>query len=145
MENNQLIKYAGGLWVVVGTFLIVRGASLYCLAQSEQNATQTAIIISLIAGLAIGWAKGNFVLVKTAQRNKKRIEALTAPVEWHQMMAKPFYAFIVLMMGLGFAMRHFNEYLGGYVVVAAVYCGIGAALLVSSRIYWKATPKLQEE
>lgn len=144
MENNQLIKYAGGLWVVIGAFLVLRGGNLYVLAQSEQNATQTAIIISLIAGLTIGWAKGNFVLSKTAQRNMKRIEGLSAPVQLHQMLAKPFYGFIVVMMGLGFAMRHYNEYLGGYIVVAAIYCGIGAALLVSSRIYWKASKAVKE-
>ncbi|PIR00258.1 MAG: hypothetical protein COV66_07165 [Nitrospinae bacterium CG11_big_fil_rev_8_21_14_0_20_45_15] len=144
MENNQLIKYAGSLWVVIGAFLVIRGGNLYFLAQSEQNATQSAIILSLVLGLAIGWAKGNFVLTKTAQRNMKRIEGLTAPVQWHQMLAKPFYGFIFLMMCAGFAMRHFNEYLGGYVVVAAIYCGIGAALLVSSRIYWKASSKAEK-
>ena len=39
-------------------------------------------------------------------------------------------------MGLGIMLRSFNEYLGGYIVVAAIYCGVGMALIVSSRIYW---------
>jgi hypothetical protein len=39
-------------------------------------------------------------------------------------------------MGLGVLLRSYNEYLGGYVVVAAIYCGIGMALIISSRTYW---------
>jgi len=35
-------------------------------------------------------------------------------------------------------LRSWNEFLGGYVVVAAIYCGIGLALIVSSMVYWKA-------
>jgi hypothetical protein len=41
-----------------------------------------------------------------------------------------------MMMGLGVLLRSYNEYLGGYVVVAAIYCGIGMALIISSRTYW---------
>jgi hypothetical protein len=40
------------------------------------------------------------------------------------------------MMALGFLLRTFNTYLGGYVVVAAVYCGIGMALIAASYVYW---------
>ena len=50
------------------------------------------------------------------------------------------YILIPMMMGLGILLRSYNEYLGGYVVVAAIYCGIGMALIVSSRIYWTTEP-----
>ena len=102
----------------------------------EQHATEIAITISgIVAGL-IGLVKGRFVLSKTAHRNKTRIHNLEDPVSLHHIFSKPFYFLIPMMMGFGILLRSFNEYLGGYIVVAAIYCGIGMALIVSSRIYW---------
>jgi len=120
----------------VGLFLIIRGFGLYQLAGQEQNATQIAITLSGITAGLIGLIKGKFVLSKTARKNKNRIHQLEDPVSIHQLFAKPFYVLIPMMMGLGVLLRSYNEYLGGYVVVAAIYCGIGMALIVSSRTYW---------
>ncbi len=117
-------------------FLIFRGFGLYQLAGQEQHSTQIAIILSIITAVLIGLLKGRFVLSKTARKNKARIHGLEDPVRIHQLFAKPFYFFIPMMMGLGVLLRSYNEYLGGYVVVAAIYCGIGMALIVSSRTYW---------
>ncbi len=140
MSKSKLYNLAGSVWGVVGLFLTVRGVHMYQLAMTEQQATQQAVIISIIAALIIGGAKGKFVLSKTARRNKTRIDQLAEPVKAHQVYAKAFYFFILGMMLLGFLLRNFNEYLGGYVVVAAVYCGIGIALMVSSLVYWKTQP-----
>ncbi|MBT5868796.1 MAG: hypothetical protein HOH38_08155 [Nitrospinaceae bacterium] len=136
MNKNSLISIAGGFWCVVGLFLIIRGFGLYQLAGQEQNATQIAITLSGITAGLIGLIKGKFVLSKTARKNKNRIHQLEDPVSIHQLFAKPFYILIPMMMGLGVLLRSYNEYLGGYVVVAAIYCGIGMALIVSSRTYW---------
>ena len=136
MNKNSLISIAGGFWCVVGLFLIIRGFGLYQLAGQEQHATQIAIALSGITAGLIGLIKGKFVLSKTARKNKNRIHQLEDPVSIHQLFAKPFYVLIPMMMGLGVLLRSYNEYLGGYVVVAAIYCGIGMALIVSSRTYW---------
>ncbi|MBT5027488.1 MAG: hypothetical protein HOL15_08935 [Nitrospinaceae bacterium] len=136
MNKNSLISIAGGFWCVVGLFLIIRGFGLYQLAGQEQHATQIAITLSGITAGLIGLIKGKFVLSKTARKNKNRIHQLEDPVSIHQLFAKPFYVLIPMMMGLGVLLRSYNEYLGGYVVVAAIYCGIGMALIVSSRTYW---------
>ncbi len=120
----------------MGLFLIIRGFGLYQLAGQEQHATQIAITLSGITAGLIGLIKGKFVLSKTARKNKNRIHQLEDPVSIHQLFAKPFYVLIPMMMGLGVLLRSYNEYLGGYVVVAAIYCGIGMALIVSSRTYW---------
>ncbi len=125
----------------MGLFLIVRGFGLYQLADQEQHSTQVAIILSAIAAGLIGLIKGKFVLSKTARKNKTRIHELEDPVHIHQIFAKPFYFLIPMMMGLGVLLRSYNEYLGGYVVVAAIYCGIGMALIVSSRAYWAPAPE----
>ena len=58
--------------------------------------------------------------------------------------SKPIYFLIPMMMGLGVLLRFYNEYLGGYIVVAAIYCGIGIALIVSSRVYWFAESEIQK-
>jgi uncharacterized membrane protein len=144
LNKKRLITIAGGLWCIIGLFLIVRGFDLYQLAEMEQHATEIAITISgIIAGL-IGLVKGRFVLSKTARRNKTRINNLADPVSLHDIFSKPFYFLIPMMMGLGVLLRSFNQYLGGYIVVAAIYCGIGMALIVSSRIYWFSDAEILE-
>ena len=140
MNKNSLISLAGGFWCVVGLFLLIRGFGMYQLAGQEQHSTQVAIFISAIVAALIGLIKGKFVLSKTARKNKTRIHGLEDPVHIHQLFAKPFYILIPMMMGLGVLLRSYNEYLGGYVVVAAIYCGIGMALIVSSRTYWITEP-----
>ena len=136
LNKNSLTSIAGGLWCVIGLFLIFRGFGLYQLAGQEQHSTQIAIILSVVSAVLIGLVKGRFVLSKTARKNKARIHGLKDPVHIHQIFAKPFYFLIPMMMGLGVLLRSYNEYLGGYVVVAAIYCGIGMALIISSRTYW---------
>ena len=144
MNKKRLITIAGVLWCIIGFFLIVRGVRLYQLAEIEQHATGIAIAISgLISGL-IGLVKGKFVLSKTAHRNKNRIFKLDDPVKLQDIFSKPIYFLIPIMMGIGILLRSYNEYLGGYIVIAAIYCGIGMALIVSSRVYWHAKSDIQE-
>ena len=138
MNKNSLYALAGSLWALVGLFLIIRGAIMYQAALDTQKASQTALIISIIISIIVGVAKGRFVLSKTARRNKSRIESIDEPLKIHHVYAKSFYFLIAGMILLGVSLRTFNEYLGGYIVVAAIYCGIGLALMVSSLVYWKA-------
>ena len=138
MKTIHLNTIAGILWAAIGTFLIVRGVFMYRLALVEQHATQSALLISVAVGLCLGSVKGWFVLSQTARKNRARIENLPPPVKAHHLFPKPFYFLIAGMMLLGVLLRTWNEYLGGYIVVAAIYCGIGMALLLGSRMYWLA-------
>ena len=144
MNKKRLTIIAGGLWCIIGLVLVVRGLSLYQLAEMEQHATKIAITISGIAAGLIGLIKGKFVLSKTAHRNKNRIYKLDDPVGLQDIFSKPFYFLIPMMMGLGILLRSYNQYLGGYIVVAAIYCGIGMALIVSSRVYWFVESEVQK-
>ena len=137
MNKQRLIQVAGLIWIIVGVFLIYRGSGLYNLAVTEQNTSKETIIISLILGIVLGTVKGKFVLSKTARRNRDRIKQLTPPLKIHNIFSGPFYGFIAGMMALGFLLRAFNTYIGGYVVVAAIYCGIGMALIAASYVYWR--------
>ena len=144
MTKKRLVTIAGGLWCIIGFFLLVRGLDLYQLAETEQHATKVTLTISAVVATLIGFIKGKFVLSKTANRNKTRIFNLSGPVGLQDLFSKPFYFFIPMMMALGVMLRSFNEYLGGYIVVAAIYCGIGMALIVSSRAYWFSQPKIPD-
>jgi len=146
VNKNSLYTLAGSIWGLVGLFLIIRGAAMYQDALNTQNASQTALMISITIAVVIGVAKGKFVLSKTARRNKSRIESIEEPLKIHHVYAKSFYFLIAGMIALGITLRTFNEYLGGYVVVGTIYCGIGLALMVSSLTYWKTeTPPTAEE
>ena len=137
MDKQRLLQVAGLIWIIVGLFLIYRGSGLYNLAVIEQNTSKEALIISVILGVVIGILKGKFVLSKTALRNRNRISQLVPPISIHQIFSGAFYGLIAGMMVLGFLLREFNTYLGGYVVVASIYCGIGMALIAASSVYWK--------
>ena len=137
MDKQRLLQVAGLIWIIVGLFLIYRGSGLYNLAVIEQNTSKETLIISVILGVVIGILKGKFVLSKTALRNRNRINQLVPPLSIHHVFSGSFYVLIAGMMILGFLLREFNAYLGGYVVVASIYCGIGMALIAASSVYWK--------
>jgi hypothetical protein len=140
LGKQRLLQVAGLIWIIVGLFLIYRSSGLYNLAVIEQNTSKGTLIISVILGVVIGIIKGKFVLSKTALRNRNRINQLVPPLSIHQIFSGAFYSLIVGMMVLGFLLREFNAYLGGYVVVASIYCGIGMALIAASSVYWKNDP-----
>jgi hypothetical protein len=146
LDKRRLLQIAGFIWIIVGIFLIYRGSDLYNLALIEQNTSQGTLIISVILGVVLGILKGKFVLSKTALRNRNRINQLIPPLGIHNVFSGPFYGLIVGMMILGFLLREFNTYLGGYVVVASIYCGIGMALIAASSVYWKSDqlPPIEE-
>jgi len=140
LGKQRLLQVAGLIWIIVGLFLIYRSSDLYNLAVIEQNTSKGTLIISVILGVVIGIIKGKFVLSKTALRNRNRINQLVPPLSIHQIFSGAFYGLIAGMMVLGFLLREFNAYLGGYVVVASIYCGIGMALIAASSVYWKNDP-----
>jgi len=137
LDKQRLLQIAGFIWIIVGLFLIYRGSGLYNLAVIEQNTGKETLIISVMLGVVLGILKGKFVLSKTALRNRNRINQLVPPLSIHHVFSGPFYGFIAGMMILGFLLREFNAYIGGYVVVASIYCGIGMALIAASSVYWK--------
>lgn len=126
---------AGLIWFGVGTMLLVRGLRFLGLIGSLEAYSGFATGLTLaIAGL-IGAIKGRFVLSRSALRNIDRIHKLPRPRPW-QVFAPRFYPLIGLMMGLGFVLRRLATIgPGARIVVAGVYCGIGAALAISSFAY----------
>ena len=143
MKRQQLQTLAGIFWLAIGLLLTARGVFTLMAAQSGGASTQ-GLALAAGLGLVIGLAKGRFVLSKTARRNRDRIAALAEPVKPWQLFSMKFYPLILLMMGMGMAIRHFFVK-GGTTTAQLSYggllCGIGGALFVSAFAYWGAFAK----
>ncbi len=102
MSKQWLTQTAGGVWGIIGTFLIYRGALLYQMAAQEQNSSPQAITVSLVLALLLGLIKGRFILSKIARRNRNRISQLEAPLKAHHVFSGSFdrncVAYVVLRM-----------------------------------------------
>ena len=77
LAPRTLIKLAFFLWALGGGFLAVMGVRR--MADAALHIGEPTIIIASLVWLAIGVAKGRFVLAKTSQRNIERIQAMTEP------------------------------------------------------------------
>lgn len=135
--HRRACGVAAAVWVMAGSMLLWRGSNML-LERSE--VAVFAKWTAAGAGLLLGYLKGNFVLVRTARRNRARIESTPSP--------RPFAAFtprfallIGLMIAFGMGLRALAEQdLLGWVYVGALYIGIGAALLASAPAYLRARP-----
>lgn len=94
-----------------------------------------------VAGLYLGYLKGNFVLARTARRNRARIESTPAPQPLAAFNLR--FAFLIgLMIAFGKGLKTLAEHDQlGWVYVGALYVGIGAALLASAPAYLRARPE----
>lgn len=138
LRPGQLQALAGIIWVLVGAMLLARCVPMVQ-AASEQSGWVTTIV-SLVVGALLGAGKGKFVLSKTARRNRVRIEALGRARIWRVFTPKT-WLLVLFMIGLGMLLR------GGaaagwfaWAPIAAIYAGVGAAMLVSSRAYFRVMP-----
>lgn len=80
-----------------------------------------------ILGLMIGWAKGRWVLSKTARRMISRIPHLPQPIRIQDALPLSYLALIGVMTGLSMALRWLPGDLRGLIDLA-----IGTALLFAS-------------
>lgn len=117
------------MWTVVGGTLLVVGARWALL-------TQLTIALPLLAlAVAAGAFKAHFVLKRTARRMIDRIRVRGDGRCLGGFVSLPTWAFVFLMMGLGYLLRH------GLLprpVVGFIYVAVGAALLLASRRVWSA-------
>lgn len=90
------------------------------------------------AALAVGIAKGHFVLGPRAEANARRIAA-SAPVRpLHEAFSGATWILVAGMMVLGFTLRHSGIPWG---IVGWIYTAVGVALLVGGRRAWVAWAK----
>ncbi|MEM6708870.1 MAG: hypothetical protein AAF648_08805 [Pseudomonadota bacterium] len=120
---------AGALWLTAGLGLLWRGLDPYWLNVAQESIL-TALLL-LAGAVLIGAAKGWFVLRRSAIRILQHIESRPGQQGLAAVYPASALPLLLLMIALGFAMRHF---LGESYpeIVAGVYLGIGAALICST-------------
>tara|TARA_R110002072_G_scaffold174303_3_gene329333 strand:- start:14913 stop:16451 length:1539 start_codon:yes stop_codon:yes gene_type:complete len=138
VQPHRLKTLAGIIWVLVGGMLLTRSVPMVEAASEQSGWTTT--IVALLVGALLGAGKGRFVLSKTARRNRARIEALPSAFIWNVFTGKT-WLLVVGMISLGLLLRGgaaagwFN-----WASIAAIYAGVGAAMLVSSWMYFRVIP-----
>ena len=122
---------AFGLWLLGGVVLLSFGAAR--LAQAARaGATPVVVAVVAVAALAVGVAKGWFVLRRTAQRNVDRLAALEQDQRPILVYGMRSWVVIALMTALSVGLT-----LGGVPPLwrGMVSLAIGAALAASSLNY----------
>lgn len=129
VSRKTLVLIAGAFWLIGGFAVLTRAYFMV----DELTLVSGGL---LFLGLAIGSLKSHFVLSKVAGKNIERIKNLSPHKEKICIFAFQVplsYFLVALMICVGVALRHF---LGSSIYLAALYVGIGAALIVSGMQYF---------
>jgi Na+/H+ antiporter NhaC len=130
LGRRMMIKLAFFLWALGGTVLVGMGSLR--MADASLGMRASVIIIASLVWLAIGIAKGRYVLAKTSQRNIERIRAMTEPQRPIRVYSLRSWIVIGLTVSLSLALTFFNTppfWRGG------INLAVGFALLMSSLNY----------
>jgi hypothetical protein len=130
LAPRVLIKLAFFLWAMGGAVLVVMGSLR--MADASLSMRVSVIIIASIIWLAVGIAKGRYVLAKTSQRNIERINAMTEPQRPIRVYSLRSWIVIGLTVSLSLALTLLNTppfWRGG------INLAVGFALLMSSLNY----------
>lgn len=127
-RHHWLILLAGLLWSMTGIALCL--AALYWLSAVDWPRN----LISAVCGCLLGTAAYHFAFKKIARKNIDRIASLPSRVCLFAFQAWRSYLLIASMMALGFLLRHSSL---PRTVLGVVYLTIGAALTLSSSVYYE--------
>ena len=117
---------AVGAWTTGATVLLVRGVHFL--------RDQPAVLALVGLAIGLGVLKSRLVLDRAARKAVGRIRGRDR-VCFFGFFSPKAWSFVVLMMGAGMALRRSGIHRA---VLAVVYVGVGAALLVATRIFWRA-------
>jgi len=126
-SRRTRLLLAALVWTGVGSGLFITGVHWVLLTHVRWAWP------ARLAALAVGWAKGRYVLSRSAEANARRIEGSTD----HRFIGAAFSVGMWLMaagmMALGAYLRHAHVprfYLG------LVYVAVGTALVLGSLVSW---------
>ena len=131
LSPRRLAWLAFALWLLGGVVLCSLGTSR--LLQAEKEGVAPGLIaLGAVISLAIGIAKGRFLLSKTASRNIERLGGITENLRPIRVYGARSWIVISLMAAISLALN-----LGGVPPFwrGAVNLAIGAALVTSSLNY----------
>lgn len=118
------LMLAALIWSVVGFFLMVNGFFLISLAERSWL---------ILLGLALGTAKGIFVLDRVARKNIKRLHGFERKTCIGSVYSYKIWLLVIIMIVLGRTLR--LTVLPGE-VVGVIYLAVGCGLMLSSRLMW---------
>lgn len=130
LAPRMLIMLAFFLWALGGVVLVVMGGLR--MADASLSIRVSVIVIASILWLAVGIAKGRYVLAKTSQRNIERINAMTEPQRPIRVYSLRSWMVIGLTVSLSLALTLLDTppfWRGG------INLAVGFALLMSSLNY----------
>ena len=126
----QLVA-AATMWLIGASILLVRGAGYV------YDRHWHAWVLGI--GLALGVFKSRVLLDRTARKAIARIRE-RGTASFFGFFSLGSWALIALMMGGGITLRHLIVQPGviGAGIMGAIYIGVGTALLIADRIFWRA-------
>lgn len=129
--RSQLVA-AALMWLVGASILIVRGVG-YIHTGGYWH------FWALAAALALGVLKSRYLLDRAARKAVARIYARGKACFFGFFSWKT-WIMVGVMMGTGITIRHMIKHPSpiGAGVMGALYLGIGAALFLADRIFWRA-------
>jgi len=136
VSGRSLGVLAAVVWYIGGAVLLLKGGSLLVEANAlkPEDAWQW---LGAAGGLLLGGLKAKYLFNRICQKNLDRIAALDRPRIW-QCFRPGFFVFLAAMIVLGAALSRLAH--GNYpflIGVATLDLSIAAALLGSSRTFWK--------
>lgn len=119
------------VWAVGASILMVRGVGYMSDRYWHAWALGAALVIAVL--------KSRFLLDRVARKAVERIRARGTACFFGFFSVKA-WAFVALMMGGGIMLRSIvvNPGVIGAGIMGAIYLGIGTALAVADRIFWRA-------
>ena len=118
------LMLAALIWSVVGFFLMVNGFLLVSLADRSWL---------IFLGLALGTAKGFFILDRVARKNIRRIHGFERKICIGSVYSYKTWLLVVMMIVVGRTLR--LTVLPGE-VIGVIYLAVGCGLMLSSRLMW---------
>jgi hypothetical protein len=152
VSHKALIIFSGLIWLAVGSFLLPLGLNfllqavenihlqagndypLLNLFASLASGSENGVIVLIVIGMLIGYAKGRYVLGKSAIAGVERIRSFPNPTSFGNIYSAKYYILLGAMVGLGMSMK----YIGLSADVRGVIdVAIGAALINGAMIYFR--------
>lgn len=158
LSHKQLIAISGTVWFLVGIFLLNVGLKLLLnpladpsltnkeafMSQFGQilGANETAVMLTIVLALIVGFLKGRYVLGKSAKQGVARILSFPNPTSIGNVYSLKYYILLASMVGLGVLIKVLDipTDIRGWIDVA-----IGAALINGAMIYYGYAWQLKTE
>jgi hypothetical protein len=134
VTQQMLLKLAFALWFSGGFILSYLGVMR--LSEMSGTVSMTTLVITVLAAVVIGIAKGNFVLNKTSKKNIERILQLPGPQKPIHVYSMRSWVVVTLMVAIAIALNVLNVPMFWR---GAVNLGIGLALITSSLAYLRVS------